>query len=381
MVSWVSNYCKKTILSLCYFGGSVPFWVTQETCELEPITTQVYNMAMKHLKSKNLTSVRRLGFVLDIDWQPLFYRPPPLVKLVDVNQELTEKDSDICLENLKLDPCHVSKFCKAKFFTGLMSGYRLTHQVLYSYLLTKTECFFDDVMVISTIQSVNYMDFGRIACDRVKKEFESIRPLMFHNTSMRDLGLEQIFLCGSFGDLNMADPSLLSSILSWQDASGCFKSALSTPHTGFEMRNLLYERRMEDGCLTHLTTVAIGALIIYLRRFISNNPAYGNYLLYIQREEVDHINRFLPPLDSSPEIPVLESGLVAKPFASVPESLNGFELLCPVEPLYRKRLLTWSTSDAFLVFVTLPLLVLICIRVLRMIRSASAPPAARMVVA
>ncbi|BHF71974.1 Armadillo repeat-containing protein 8 [Sparganum proliferum] len=230
-----------------------------------------------------------------------------------------------------------------------MSGYGLTHQVLYSYLLTKAHCFSDDFRAKSTLPTASFMDFGRVACDRVKKEFESVRPLMYLDTGMRDLGLEQIFLCGSFGDLNMADPLLLPSILSWQDASGCFKSVQSAPHARLQMRNLLHEMKLEDGCLTHLTTVAIGALTIYLRRLMSNNPTHGNYLLIIQQEEVERVNSYLPPLDPSPEIPLPESGLVAKPFASAPESLNRFGLICAVESLYRQKFRAWSASDSLLV--------------------------------
>ncbi|VDN12985.1 unnamed protein product [Dibothriocephalus latus] len=52
---------------------------------------------------------------------------------------------------------------------------------------------------------------------------------------------------------------------------------------------------------------------------------------------------------------------MAKPFASVPESLHGFERLCPGEPIFPKEIPTWTASDALLLCVVLPFLVFVCV--------------------
>lgn len=92
----------------------------------------------------------------------------------------------------------------------------------------------------------------------------------------RDIFIEQAALCGLVGYRWFFSPLWLQKIISWQDKqTGCYKlehllnnqtAANSTKSSNAtNVRVKREERMLRDGCLSHYTAVAAGALVMYVR--------------------------------------------------------------------------------------------------------------------
>ncbi|XP_054720294.1 UPF0764 protein C16orf89 homolog [Uloborus diversus] len=179
-----------------------------------------------------------------------------------------ESFSDVCLKEIYLpekDHCKISNECTAYMTKHHQTGYILTHQVLYHQLVqkihnSKSKC----------LSRLNYMnsDFEVSLCTNVLRDANETASSGYP-LSHRDLFMEQIGLCGYWGFRDFYKQEWLTEILSWQHSSGCYKNASKwkcTDHVG-PYRSIVKreEKLMEDGCLSHKTTLALLAIAASIR--------------------------------------------------------------------------------------------------------------------
>ncbi|VDO65818.1 unnamed protein product [Onchocerca flexuosa] len=99
------------------------------------------------------------------------------------------------------------------------------------------------------------------------------------NYDERDLLMEQIFTCGQFGFVELSSLHLFASILSWQNPTlGCFMN--DKRDNIFGGMNILHstDGLDSDSCSAYSSTVAAGALVVFLRFLLDRGPWPEYYL-------------------------------------------------------------------------------------------------------
>ncbi|KAF8564608.1 hypothetical protein P879_10155 [Paragonimus westermani] len=235
--------------------------------------------AFKSLRSRNDPYFKKMGSLFKLSWTPDLVRlvyPFELQSEFDVSSgEFDGEMSDRCLielfqKNMSSERCHLPDQCIHVLSSRQMVGYESTHQVLLLLIIQKLGCsqFLVERMNLkeSSLSSVE-----TDLCSLIYAQFTSLQkqglPL---TTAKKDLLLEQILVCGQSGFLQFINIHFLEVVLSWQDSSGCFRE--TKPETKFYLqsvsRMLRSEMTLQDGCLSHLTAVASGALALYLQVFL-----------------------------------------------------------------------------------------------------------------
>ncbi|XP_035195218.1 UPF0764 protein C16orf89 homolog isoform X2 [Oxyura jamaicensis] len=182
------------------------------------------------------------------------------------SQCFTEKTSDTCYtyllgtwkENGK--SCVVTSTCRDIMTQLGCSGYSLSHQLFY-FMFADTKGCSDDLFLRTQY-------YKNIFCASMMKINLQIESNGFESSS-RDLFLENIMLCGMSGFSDFYKRRWLEKILTWQKPKeGCF----GEPSKDFEysagtedQKKLLRrvkrrEKMFTDGCSSHYTAVAVGAL-------------------------------------------------------------------------------------------------------------------------
>ncbi|XP_037773877.1 uncharacterized protein LOC119570028, partial [Penaeus monodon] len=151
-------------------------------------------------------------------------------------------------------------------------------------------------------------------CSNLYSEALTLTSVAFSDNVLnnRDLLMEMEFVCGMLGYVEFLWRDWLADILDWQSKSGCFSS--TKPHVAIG-RKLLREEKLPDGCLQHLTTVAVSALAVHL-----------HYLLYpgIKSRGASSLKHVSPP-----------SAMLEPPHESIPMHIAGGFMLN--QPLYREE--------------------------------------------
>ncbi|TGZ75643.1 hypothetical protein CRM22_000271 [Opisthorchis felineus] len=311
---------QHTIRRILYVH-SYPWTLQNQLSYLLESLESVILSALPALKQKDEVYFEKLGTILQLDWSPKF----PSVLLVSesygqwaspVDGVFTEDVSDNCLHelfklNLTEQRCRLSVACKTALLTHNLGGYEATHTVLYLTVIELLGC--------QDIVNGQLTEFGTnmysLITDRCAEIYSSFRALLRDDVSIydkRDLLLEQIFICGFRGFDTFIKLPLLDTIKSWQDPSGCFggidRNIGTTRATTNSGRTLLFEERLVDGCLTHLTSVATAALAVYLNYFLRPLDISGENAVILRLVEIYYLlqgNATVPPLlaDTQPEQP------------------------------------------------------------------------------
>ncbi|KYO32514.1 hypothetical protein Y1Q_0020440 [Alligator mississippiensis] len=156
-------------------------------------------------------------------------------------------------------PCIVTNACRNIMTKFGCSDYSLSHQLFYFMFADMKRC--------SNHLFLRAQYYKNIFCASMMKINMEIESNGFKYFS-QDLFMENIMFCGMSGFSDFYKPHWLEAILSWQrPEEGCFgKPSNDFAHSrGTDQNQLLRrvkrrEKMLADGCSSHNTAVAVGAL-------------------------------------------------------------------------------------------------------------------------
>ncbi|KAK4328980.1 hypothetical protein Pmani_000648 [Petrolisthes manimaculis] len=220
-------------------------------------------------------------------------------RLLNQPHTLNEIESDHCMSEL-LEPmsgmmCSMTEGCQELMTRAGFDKYALTHQILYTVVAEMSGCGSRlERWLVRHKRSSSVEQLQAEMCSNLHLELVTLAAAMFthNNLAFRDLFLEMEFVCGMLGYTEFLERDWLVSILGWQSASGCFPA--SRPHFTIG-RKLLEEKRLPDGCLSHLTSVAASTLAVHLHYLLF--PGRGGQRVSAP-SQVLHPPRPDPPLGS-----------------------------------------------------------------------------------
>ncbi|KAM5331013.1 UPF0764 protein C16orf89 homolog isoform 2-T2 [Glossophaga mutica] len=182
-------------------------------------------------------------------------------------QEFSEEQSDLCLVQLlgtstdSSQPCRLSDFCRTLMTKPGCSGYCLSHQLLFFLSARMKGCtngLFRQSQHYMNLFCANMMDLNQRA-EAIGYAYPS-----------RDVFMENIMLCGIGGFSDFYKLRWLEAILSWQKPQeGCFgmpdaedeELSKVIQHQQHYLRRVKRrEKQFADGCSSHNTAMAVGAL-------------------------------------------------------------------------------------------------------------------------
>ncbi|KAL5966939.1 hypothetical protein TSMEX_005335 [Taenia solium] len=159
-------------------------------------------------------------------------------------------------------------------------------------------------------------------CYSVLSEFGLNYPRRNSSTLIRSLLMEQIVYCGLGGYFQMTHPTLMGEIISWQDSSGCFKAVLAKEDGRESKGDPEMDKPLEDGCLPHLTSMAVNALAMHLHRFATEAVFMPDFHSILRMETIfldnaKNLPDFVVPGASQRLWPQQED----RPYAFVPDTV------------------------------------------------------------
>ncbi|XP_064475853.1 UPF0764 protein C16orf89 homolog [Ornithodoros turicata] len=187
-------------------------------------------------------------------------------------QRITEKSSGRCFNELTPGCQNISRHCWDLMTTSGGHGYEVTHQVLYLAAGQGLGCTsrmesMDEGNSGSTVDVLLKQFCSVVADDALESARQGFQP-----SEKMDLFLEQVAVCGARGVAQLLWPPWVNMALSWQKPNGCFHRPHDTANKVLRTRRS--ERVTADGCLLHMTSVATGALAVWLRSFLRQAPPF-----------------------------------------------------------------------------------------------------------
>ncbi|XP_035666948.1 UPF0764 protein C16orf89 homolog [Branchiostoma floridae] len=274
--------------------------------ELSTKASGVGNMAIPHLQNLDPEYFSNFKYIVARPWKMRHhYRKADLSIAGRQNNrrrggdQLTEEKSDRCMAGLlgtgdAKQQCTVDDECWRLMSAPGKASYYLTHQLLFFVLGEQLGCT-DELDALARKHNIagGVQELEHRFCSTMLGEVEAVvrRGL---KPSEQDIFMEQIFTCGMMGYYEFMRKPWLDMILTWQDASGCFRSADGEDgsDTGEDdeaanrvirkqdkqmqgglfpppKRRLLEEKALRDGCLSHKTAVGAGALAVFLHYLVN----------------------------------------------------------------------------------------------------------------
>lgn len=257
----------------------------QEIRELQALAENISDMAIPYVQASDPLYYSRLGTLLHknfwtLDFASKDFTPQDFYNawVPKPGESMREDETDYCItELLGTGPntkakCHISAECWKKMTKMGYNGYSLTHETFYLMIAYQMGCQEEMNKQRTLLGQPPPADLVDIFCastylEALEIEKEGFQPLR------RDLFMEQAALCGALGYRWFFSPAWLETIVSWQDKqSGCYKGE-TILESEVEMRDdatpngrvKREERVLADGCLSHTTAVAAGALGMYVR--------------------------------------------------------------------------------------------------------------------
>ncbi|XP_070703473.1 UPF0764 protein C16orf89 homolog [Pempheris klunzingeri] len=198
------------------------------------------------------------------------------------DEQLSDKCLTLLLGTWKMNgtPCIVTKPCRDTMTRFGCPHYSLSHQLLY-FMIGKmrgcTNLLKGDTRAART--NMTERSYEKIFCSNMMKTNEDIIKDGLSEQTV-DIFIENILICGLAGFSDFYKAEWLQHILRLQDDEvGCFgrdKSIISQiigdelleqlqPHRRVKRR----EKILPDGCSSHMTAVAVGALGGYLNYYLT----------------------------------------------------------------------------------------------------------------
>ncbi|XP_055546298.1 UPF0764 protein C16orf89 homolog [Wyeomyia smithii] len=219
------------------------FWQTTSTAQ----QTLEHRPSADHLKTRRHRNSLLHDYLRTIDagWPTELQSDQCLSELL-VNYSENDFNSTFAPNGRQL---RLSSECAAAMSVQSKSyGYRLTHKVLF-YLVQERQHFYnvDESMI---------RDANDRLCGQILREARLIEAARFPG-ALRDLFMEQIFLCAFAGYEEFRTQNWLKEIVNWQNQAGCFKS--------FEVDLGMGTNQLQADCSTHMTGVGAAVLGLFAR--------------------------------------------------------------------------------------------------------------------
>ncbi|XP_069501885.1 UPF0764 protein C16orf89 homolog [Ambystoma mexicanum] len=268
----------------------------QQLAKIVEDVSPLIERAMDVLSQTDQEYVRDFGTIMKDD----FWKPPgcwaetdPSLSYDSINRTecLPLEMSNLCIMTIlghgeeNETTCYVPPMCRRIMTKSGCIGYSLSHQLFYSMIAIQNGCQ-DKLFQVESQRNRNVFCANMMIINQ-KIEEEN------YPFDQQDLFLENIMFCGMCGFSDFLKPTWLKTILSWQDPeTGCFGKSIShsaglwnpeidsvskikdalpgegTVHNDQEnhihRRVKRREKRLTDGCLCHMTSVAVGALAPFL---------------------------------------------------------------------------------------------------------------------
>ncbi|KAF7650024.1 hypothetical protein LDENG_00132360 [Lucifuga dentata] len=198
------------------------------------------------------------------------------------DEQLSDKCLTLLLGTWKINgtPCIVTKPCRDTMTRFGCPHYSLSHQLMYFMIGTMKGCsnmLKGDMRASRT--NMTEQSYQKIFCSNMmKSNLDMIKDGLPEH--MLDIFIENILVCGLAGFSDFYKADWLQHILRLQDEEvGCFgrdKNIISQiigdelleqlqPHRRVKRR----EKILPDGCSSHMTAVAVGALGGYLKYYLA----------------------------------------------------------------------------------------------------------------
>ncbi|XP_067089338.1 UPF0764 protein C16orf89 homolog isoform X1 [Osmerus mordax] len=198
------------------------------------------------------------------------------------DEQLSDKCMTLLLGTWKNNgtPCIVTKSCRDTMTRFGCPHYSLSHQLLYFMIGSMKGC--SNMLkgdMRASRANLTEQDYQRIFCSNMMKSNQDIIKNGFTGQS-QDIFIENILLCGLAGFSDFYKPDWLKHILSFQDQEmGCFGKDERVTSQIIEEELLVAlqpqlrvkrrEKTLRDGCSSHMTGVAVGALGGYLNFYLT----------------------------------------------------------------------------------------------------------------
>ncbi|KAL8577354.1 hypothetical protein ACOMHN_044859 [Nucella lapillus] len=199
-------------------------------------------------------------------------------------EAMSEAESDDCLTELfgtsgkTREKCVISDKCWRRMITLGYSRYSLSHQIFYLQIAEQSGCLPEVLWRIVQHEQWSLRHLQDTFCANMLREALAIARADYPGPQ-QDLFMEQAALCGLYGYWEFFRAPWLDVTLGWQDrVQGCYSWAgWPTLRIGEGRRQhhvtKREERRLDNGCLCHRTTVAAGSLVQYVRYLVEEYVA------------------------------------------------------------------------------------------------------------
>eukprot|EP00118_Oscarella_pearsei_P027087 m.310751 g.310751 ORF g.310751 m.310751 type:complete len:409 (+) comp54467_c0_seq1:41-1267(+) len=195
--------------------------------------------------------------------------------------------SDRCLSSLANRTngrsCHVDDDCWKAMTAFEVSGYWLTHEVIY-LILGRTFGCLESMEGRVTEKQVSIGHLEDVLCSNVHMEMVEKFPVWIEPGMGEDLFMEQGAVCGMLGFRNVLKSEWLNFTLHLQRDSGCLGPSdgrhfddeqpdgdtadVKGAHNRTHRRRLLAEIELENNCMVHMSSVGLGLFSVYLRHLV-----------------------------------------------------------------------------------------------------------------
>ncbi|XP_037775262.1 UPF0764 protein C16orf89 homolog [Penaeus monodon] len=310
-----------------FLSATMDSFMRNKVASIATRAGRVVKLAIPYLYKKNRKYMGKMERLFQLSWDvghshrnvDMSLKWSDRTFTLALEEELTEVQSDHCIAEL-LEPiegvmCRMTDVCQQMMTKAGRERYALVHQILYTVVAEMSGCGSRlERWLVRHDRSGSIEQLQGEMCSNLYSEALTLTSVAFSDNVLnnRDLLMEMEFVCGMLGYVEFLWRDWLADILDWQSKSGCFSS--TKPHVAIG-RKLLREEKLPDGCLQHLTTVAVSALAVHL-----------HYLLYpgIKSRGASSLKHVSPP-----------SAMLEPPHESIPMHIAGGFMLN--QPLYREE--------------------------------------------
>ncbi|KAH9285152.1 hypothetical protein ECG_03060 [Echinococcus granulosus] len=271
----------------------LPPYIIKRVCKLSALINNSFDAMSDYILS------HKLGFLSMLEWKANTYMGNTMY-VSESPTIISSTQNENCLAELANGTkagCVISKICEEMFFGGIRRNLQLTRQVFYYQALLRVKS--DTDGCLSNKLNSLLLDFLCYSC-----------PLL------------SVVYCGLGGYFQLAHPTLMEEIISWQDSSGCFKAVRAKENGQESEGNPEMDRPLKDGCLPHLPSMAANALAMHLYRFATEVVFVPDFYSILLMETILLDNaRNLPDFVILGPSPTMSPQPKDRPYASVPDTV------------------------------------------------------------
>lgn len=258
--------------------------------DLQTAATVVSDSATPYIARTSPEYYKKIHNLLDshlweLDYNSRDVNRSRIIEPIYVGEVMHENDSDECLEEIfgtgkTPQACQISDVCWHRMTKPGYTRFSLSHQLLFLVTGLRFGCY---PQMLQKAFQYSQPDIDSLSADICANLLRDVEDFSAHGLVLedQDIFMEDAALCGMLGYRQFFRLEWITAILSWQRKSGCFgdyREAFPTKEgktdseyfkrSDVNTRVKREEKFLDDGCLAHKTTVALGALVNYVRYII-----------------------------------------------------------------------------------------------------------------